>query len=599
MSMALLEDLLAEQQDLTAVERFAQWHDRGTGVSPVIPAETCRFPHAPAQAKYYSALIPARTPQAGEQFAFEVELDACSGCKACVSACHALNGLDDQETWRDVGLLIGGTTELPVLQHVTAACHHCLDPACMNVCPVDAYEKDPLTGIVLHLDDQCFGCQYCTLACPYDVPKYNVERGIVRKCDMCSQRLVIGEAPACVQACPNQAIRIAIVRASDVVADSEGHHFVPGAPDPQFTLPTTQYKTSRSLPRNLLPSDYYSVRPEHTHWPLVVMLVLTQFSVGAFLTGYSLQFWLEPEVLATLRPMHSLNALIFGLVALAASTLHLGRPHLAFRAIRGLRHSWLSREILAFGLFAGAAVTYAAACWFSSRHSPRDETLITVAASNVVQAVSRDPSDITRSVMATLSAPPSSLLDSLNFAVLFFGLLGVFCSVRIYQVTQRPFWTGVWTLGKFGLTTLLLGVAGVWLTIMLQILSTDTNNASHQVARYGGVLCPALMAIAATKLLFEASILGHLWDKQQTPLRRSARLLVGPLVNVTMARFGLGFLGGLWMPVFLWMGESLRSGSSPIFVTIVVAALFVACLVGEILERSLFFAAVVAPKMGN
>ena len=569
--MSLIDQYLAEQQDLTAVKQFARWHDAAvTGGSPITATQASCSLHEPAQAKYYSALLPARTPQAGEQLAFEVDLDACSGCKACVSACHALNGLDDQETWREVGLLIGGSTELPVLQHVTAACHHCLDPACMNVCPVDAYEKDPLTGIVVHLDDQCFGCQYCTLACPYDVPKYNGERGIVRKCDMCSQRLAVGEAPACVQACPNQAIRITIVRASDVVADSEGHQFVPGAPDPQLTLPTTHYKTSRSLPRNLLPSDYYSVRPEHTHWPLVVMLVLTQLSVGAFLTGYSLQLWLELEVLATLRPMHSLNALIFGLVALAASTLHLGRPHLAFRAIRGLKHSWLSREILAFGLFVGAAVTYAAACWFG------------------VGRLGNPSHD-----SAALS------LDSLNIAVLVFGLLGVFCSVRIYQVTQRPFWRGIWTLGKFGLTTLLLGVAGVWLTIMLQILSTDTDNPSHLVARYGGVLCPALMAIAATKLLFEASILGHLWDKQQTPLRRSARLLVGPLVNVTMARFGLGFLGGLWMPAFLWMGESLRSGSSPIFVTIVVAALFVTCLVGEILERSLFFAAVVAPKMGR
>ena len=41
----------------------------------------------------------------------------------------------------------------------------------MIACPVNAYEKDPTTGIVKHLDDQCFGCQYCPMACPYDVPK--------------------------------------------------------------------------------------------------------------------------------------------------------------------------------------------------------------------------------------------------------------------------------------------------------------------------------------------------------------------------------------------------------------------------------------------
>src|SRR6516162_5373448 len=164
-------------------------------------------------------------------------LDACTGCKACVTACHSLNGLDEGETWRDVGLLVGGTSELPVLQHVTSACHHCLDPACLAACPVNAYEKDPLTGIVKHLDDQCFGCLYCTLACPYDVPKYHAAKGIVRKCDMCSSRLAVGEAPACVQACPHQAISIKVIDVRQMIEDAEAANFLPAAPDPHITLP--------------------------------------------------------------------------------------------------------------------------------------------------------------------------------------------------------------------------------------------------------------------------------------------------------------------------------------------------------------------------
>src|SRR3954470_9890549 len=190
----LLANLLREQQTPTAVERFARHHHGA-------PGSTYRDPQ------------PLGRPGPGQQYAFEVDLDSCTGCKACVAGCHSLNGLDADgpELWRTVGLLHGGTSEAPVQQTVTTSCHHCVDPGCLSGCPVQAYEKDPVTGIVRHLDDQCIGCQYCTLMCPYDAPKYNPERGIVRKCDMCSDRLTSQEAPACVQACPNGAIAIRIV----------------------------------------------------------------------------------------------------------------------------------------------------------------------------------------------------------------------------------------------------------------------------------------------------------------------------------------------------------------------------------------------------
>ena len=165
---------LSAQQELTAVERFSLLHDEGGG------------------REHYRALLPMTPPRPGEQYAFEVDLDACTGCKACVAACHTMNGLDAGETFRAVGLLVGGTVHEPRLQTVTSSCHHCLEPACMSGCPVGAYEKDALTGIVRHLDDQCFGCQYCTLMCPYDAPKYNEAKGIVRKCDLCSSRLAGG-----------------------------------------------------------------------------------------------------------------------------------------------------------------------------------------------------------------------------------------------------------------------------------------------------------------------------------------------------------------------------------------------------------------------
>src|SRR3954468_23301279 len=93
----------------TAVEEFARHHDDGT-----------------AGEERYRALIPLEAPAPGQQYAFEVDLDACTGCKACVTGCHNMNGLDDGEVWRSVGVLRGGTASLPVLKTVTAACHHCV-----------------------------------------------------------------------------------------------------------------------------------------------------------------------------------------------------------------------------------------------------------------------------------------------------------------------------------------------------------------------------------------------------------------------------------------------------------------------------------------
>lgn len=544
--MTLLDVLLDEQQDLSAVEKFSNWHG---------------FDGPPVQAKFYSSLIPASPPGPGQQYAFDVDLDRCSGCKACVAACHTLNGLDEHETWRDVGMLIGGTTTAPVIQHVTTACHHCVEPACLNACPVDAYEKDPVTGIVKHLDDQCFGCQYCTLACPYDVPKYHSGKGIVRKCDMCSSRLAVGEAPACVQACPHEAISIRLVETQQVIEDSEANVFLPAAPDPQFTLPPTTFRTKRAFPRNLLPVDYYSVSAQHPHWPLIVMLVLTQLSVGAFATLLWLQRWVAEDALSAVRPLQSLTALVIGLTALAAAVLHLGRPLLAYRAFVGLRHSWLSREIIAFGAFAKLAVAFAAIIWLGEflSVSPRMEA-------------------------------------ALAWSVVVSGLVGVGCSVMIYAVTRKPLWGFVATNVRFFLTAALLGVATVWLTTLALSLG-GYPGAAIVMESAADRLCQTLIWLNVAKLVFEASLFLHLLTRQMTPLRRSALLQVGVLSKVTTARFACGAVGGLLMPLVLRRLLDQPVEGHPIVIAGAMTLLFLICLTGELLERYLFFAAVAAPRM--
>ena len=549
----LVGELLLKQREMTAVQRFAQRHAAGD-----TPAAGC-----------YEDLIPLARPGAGEQYGFRVDLDSCTGCKACVAACNSLNGLDDDEAWRSVGLLHGGSVHLPVQQTVTTACHHCIDPACMNGCPVRAYEKDPATGIVRHLDDQCIGCQYCVLTCPYEVPQFNSKRGIVRKCDMCSDRLAAREAPACVQSCPNQAIAIQIVDKTRALEDAQGGAFLPGAPSPAITVPTTEYVTKRAFPRNLLPADFYQVRSGHPHLPLVFMLVLTQLSVGAFAVEFLLRR-LFPQLsvfgLGRAHAYHAIIALAAGLLALGASVFHLGRPKYAFRAVIGLRTSWLSREILAFGAFAGAAAAYAAWVW----RGPLLGAL----------RVTAPPE--------WLSAP--SVGNALGTLVVMTGLGGVGCSVMLYVKTAREWWSGARTAYRFYATAAVLGLA----TTLVSMLAFGCGPGG-EICAGAGNSARLLAVVAGAKLLWEAAILIHLRDKQLGPLRRTALLFMGDLRREAGARLALGLAGGVLAPLVVAHMADTDGASAP---AVVIAALGCAALIAaELIERALFFRAASPPRM--
>lgn len=483
----------------------------------------------PEQAQFYKQLIPLSKPGEGEQYAFYVDLDKCTGCKACVSACHSLNGLEEGETWRDVGTIHGGDTSgASYTQTVTTACHHCADPGCLNGCPVLAYEKDPETGIVRHLDDQCIGCQYCVLKCPYDVPKYSKRLGIVRKCDMCHNRLAEGEAPACVQACPTEAIRITIVDESEVASRSTTEReFLPAAPDPSYTRPTTRYVTTREIPEQVEAADLHALKPENAHFPLVSMLVLTQFSVGLYAT-------------ATLAPAYARSLALVAFVAmalgLAASTSHLGRPLGAWRAFLGLRRSWLSREIVVFGAFSGTAAAYTSAVYFG-----------------------------------LLGGFALGALAWLNVIV---GLTGVFTSVMIYHDTQRPFWARGITAIKFYGT--LFGLSAAFYLVV-----ASSAGQRSVVAMF------VLLAAFFAKVALDIYLLSLATEMEMTPAKKSALLMLRPLKFFTYARFGFGIAGllSLWLLAF---SEIAYSAS---------ILAFVCLFVSDLLERTLFFKAVAAPKM--
>lgn len=458
----LIDQLLAEQKTLqTPVARFAETQNRLPDLEP-----------------HYRSLIPLTRPGLDEQYAFEVSLDRCTGCKACVSACHSLNGLDDHEAWRDTGLLLGGEDAPGWQQTITTACHHCEDPGCMNGCPVGAYEKDADTGIVRHLDDQCIGCSYCILKCPYDVPKYSQKRGIVRKCDMCHQRLAQGEAPACVQACPTEAIRIVKVETARAQRSDAAASLFPSSilypqstiPSSSITLPTTRY-IGRKIPETAFAADQNALLPQHAHWPLVFMLVLTQAGIGLMLGSNR----------SNLAP-HLTGTVIF-FAGMAASVFHLGQPLKAWRFFLGLKTSWLSREILAFSLFAPVPI--------------------------IVCALAVLPTFPFKDVIFQVMA----------YLLILSGITAVFTSVMIYHDTHRALWH--FPRGAMRFFGSVISFAALAQTVV-------RPESTIAIALLGSAILLKLMA----ELLF----LRHHRGKTWTPDTHSARLQLGPLRPVLIGR---------------------------------------------------------------
>jgi Fe-S-cluster-containing dehydrogenase component len=139
----------------------------------------------------------------------------CKGCERCVDACVEANGTDPVKAERDRALTRDGlsanrrVTLLPVDEgrFTRLSCMHCLEPSCVSACLVGGLSKTA-DGPVVYDPDKCIGCRYCMLACPFHVPRYEWDRTapLMAKCSMCFERLGQGKLPACVEACPNEAM---------------------------------------------------------------------------------------------------------------------------------------------------------------------------------------------------------------------------------------------------------------------------------------------------------------------------------------------------------------------------------------------------------
>ena len=484
-----------------------------------------------------------------------------------------MNGLEEDESWRRVGTVtIGGAplgpeqprpAEPSRIQHVTTACHHCEDPGCLNGCPVKAYDKDPETGIVRHLDDQCIGCKYCTMMCPYEVPKYSERLGIVRKCDMCHQRLSQGEAPACVQSCPNEAIAIRVVDTGGSVqtpVNLTTGKLAAGAPLSSITVPTTVYRSaSVDIVAGATPQDDQIDEVAESHWPLAVMLVTTQVSVGILLAerlAAALSILIGGDVSSLATQLSATVAFLIAGVGMGIAPLHLGQPLRAWRVFLGLRTSWLSREAVVLGKYMGLLGAAVGLLWMPAfaEHVP---------------------------TWLTDLIPSWAAKTTLGISIIV-GIVGLVCSAMIYVATRRALWRHSRTFIRFLGSAVVAGTAWTVATMCFADASMVTTT----------VYVIATIALLIAKLNWEQKIQSASLDSPDHYDVRSARLISGPLEKTAdfrrdFAVAGIALLGIAWLVAF---PAPMVGGGIALLAAIAITG-------GELLERMLYFQSVVYDRM--
>lgn len=154
-----------------------------------------------------------------------VDIRKCIACRACQVACKRWNdregestslnttpGLDwtnppgfSPQTYTYIRFVGKGKGDDFTWRFVKVQCNHCVEPGCASVCPTKALFKTS-EGPVVYDKEKCIGCKYCVSGCPFSVPRFDEENKVIEKCTFCAERLDEGMEPACVAACPTDAL---------------------------------------------------------------------------------------------------------------------------------------------------------------------------------------------------------------------------------------------------------------------------------------------------------------------------------------------------------------------------------------------------------
>ena len=378
-------------------------------------------------------------PDRYKQHGFYFNADNCIACHACEAACAEKNETPAHLAFRSVGYVEGGAYPSYTRVNISMACNHCDDPVCLKGCPTLAYTKYAEYGAVLQDPDICFGCGYCTWVCPYNAPQLDPVAGHVSKCNMCVDRLEVGLKPACVSACLASALDFGVIETKPENR-IQTNITIPGFPDPNITHPNIRFQQTKSLPRELTRTDSYPVqyvreadgqyKPQPAEknsglgWglkklstrenPLVVFTLVSQAVVGAFLVLFFGPMFGLDMLAADAHPI-ARPAFLFGMIglqtlALVLSTLHLGKPHLFYRAFNNLRYSPVSREVAGIAVFYNMLGAYTVLTAFPQLSQWLPVSLI--------------------SILTTFTGYGAALS----------GLAALYFMHKIYRIPARPFW---------------------------------------------------------------------------------------------------------------------------------------------------------------
>jgi formate dehydrogenase iron-sulfur subunit len=186
----------------------------GTGIAAAVPGSSL-----------LTGNLEAKEVGAGKEFmGILVDTVRCVGCRSCEMACAEANGMPVP----DIGdasalekIRPTSVTQLTVVNRYKTdkgevfakkQCMHCNQPGCVSACLVNAMKKQPDGAVTW--ETNCMGCRFCMVSCPFDIPKFEYESAVpkILKCSLCWERLKKGQKPACVEACPAEALTFGLRR---------------------------------------------------------------------------------------------------------------------------------------------------------------------------------------------------------------------------------------------------------------------------------------------------------------------------------------------------------------------------------------------------